>query len=125
MHVTCHEGDACHNDETPPPAPSTPMRTGVTQTLMLAPPRAAGDGDAEQKGAHSSLVKTHTVRRLWKMPWWFLTELNTLSPRDLVITLRGISPREPKTRLHKGLHTDIHGSFSNNSQTWKHRDVLR
>lgn len=111
----------------PPPAPGTPMRTGVTQTLTLAPPRAAGDGDgdAEQKGAHSSLVKTHTVRRLWKMPWWFLTELNTLSPRDLVIMLRGISPREPKTRLHKGLHTDIHSSFSNNSQTWKHRDVLR
>lgn len=102
------------------PPPRTPMRTAMVQTL--APPRAGGD--AGQKDAHPSLVKTPTVApsedtvavsHRTRHP--LTTRSSDPAPWHL--------PKEPKTSLHEGLSVATYSSFIDNHQTWKHRDVLR
>ena len=64
-------------------------------------------------------VEWKMVLLLWKTTWQFLIKLKIVLPRDLAITHCYLPKGVENLCLCKNLHTNVYGSFIQNSKTWK------
>ena len=59
------------------------------------------------------------VLLFWKTTWQLLIKLKIVLPQDSAITLHYLPKGVENVCLCKNLHTNVYGSFIQNSKTWK------
>jgi len=88
----------------------------------LTTPNAVKDVE-QQEHSFIAGVNEKMVLLLWKTTWQFPIKLKIVLPQDSEVTLRYLPKGVENLCLRKNLHTNVYGSFIQNSKTWKQQNV--
>ena len=93
-----------------------------SEPRTLTTPNAVKDVE-QQEHSFIAGVNEKMVLLLWKTTWQFPIKLKIVLPQDSEITLRYLPKGVENLCLRKNLHTNVYGSFIQNSKTWKQQNV--